>query len=468
MKYRQIPPAIQKSLQESVAQYPGLSGIVADIVQAGGTALLVGGAVRDLLLEKPIKDIDIEIHGMPIERLQGVMQKHGIVSLVGKSFGVLRLHGLAVDWSLPRTDTAGRKPQVTLDPYMTIAEACRRRDLTMNAMALDLTTFVLHDPYNGQQDLHDGILRPTDIVLFLEDPLRFFRVMQFIGRFTMQPSAELEQLCRTMDITGVSVERIEQEFTKLLLKSERPSLGIRWLERIGRLHEVLPELAATRAIAQNPKWHPEGDVFEHSMQALDAAAVIARTYTSQQDTLILLYAALCHDLGKVVATHVVNGVIKSELHAQKGAPIAQQMLKRITHTQDIIRTVSLLVRYHMEPGQFVRGGAKLPAYKRLAAKLAPYTTLNMLADLAQADIRGRNFHAAVPLTDESPDVSTFRTQAERARVLQGVEPPVLSGRELLDVIPAGPRLGQLVQRAYEIQIEEGVTDIAELKRRVLN
>jgi tRNA nucleotidyltransferase (CCA-adding enzyme) len=467
MQYRQISPAIQKTLQESLNQHPIIGLIVADIVKDGGSALLVGGAVRDLLLAKPIKDSDIEVHGIPLERLHIIMQKYGAVSLVGKSFGVLRVHSLEVDWSLPRVDTAGRKPTVVLDPYMSIAVACKRRDLTINAMAIDLTTFVLYDPYNGQRDLHDGILRPTDMQLFLEDPLRFFRVMQFIGRFAMVPSAELDQLCRTMDISGVSVERIEQEFSKLFLKSVRPAAGIRWIERIGRLNDVLPELAATRAIPQNPAWHPEGDVFEHTMQAVDAAAIIAQSYESNYDKLLLLYAALCHDLGKVTTTHVVDGVIKSELHAQEGAVISRQMLKRVTHTHDLIHTVYLLVQYHMEPGQFVRGGAKMPAYKRLARKLAPYTTLSMLADLALADVRGRNPQRSEPLTFESEDVRVFRACAQRARVLQQVEQPVLQGRDLLDLVTPGPGLGQLVRRAYEIQIEEGITDVDELKRRVL-
>jgi len=209
-------------------------------------------------------------------------------------------------------------------------------------------------------------------------------------------------------------------------------------------------------------------VFEHTMQAFDAAAIIAKSYTSNHDKLVLLYAALCHDLGKVTTTHVVDGIIKSELHAQEGAIIAKQMLKRITHTHDLIHTVFLLVHYHMEPGQFVRGGAKMAAYKRLARKLAPYTTLSMLADLALADVRGRNPDALEPLTFDSQDVRVFRECAQRARVLEQVEQGILHGRDLLGLVPAGPHLGKLVRRAYEIQIEEGITDLDELKRRVLS
>jgi len=467
MKSTQILPVIQNRLAQSLQPFPVIGHIVADIVKSGGSAFLVGGAVRDLLLGTAVKDLDIEVHNLPMMLLQEIMQRYGVVSFVGKSFGVLRLHGLDVDWSLPRADMAGRKPEVVLDPYMTIAHACRRRDLTINAMAIDLATAQLHDPYNGQQDLNSGILRPPDAHLFVQDPLRLLRVMQFIGRFGMHASDELNQLCSAMDISGVSVERIEQEFTKLLLKSARPSLGIRWLAHIGRLSEVLPQLAATRAVPQNPAWHPEGDVFEHSMQALDAAALIAHTYTSEHQKLVLMYAALCHDLGKATTTHLVDGVIKSELHAPEGAKMVPQMLKRITHTHDLIHTVTLLVHYHMEPGQFVRGGAQMAAYKRLARKLAPYTTLHMLADLALADMQGRNPHGSEPLTCGNEIIDTFRAHAHRAQVLHEVEKAVLQGRDLLGLVPPGPLLGKLVRRAYEIQIEEGITDVTELKRRVL-
>jgi tRNA nucleotidyltransferase (CCA-adding enzyme) len=155
------------------------------------------------------------------------------------------------------------------------------------------------------------------------------------------------------------------------------------------------------------------------------------------------------------------------LHAQEGGKLAPQMLKRITHTHDLIHTVTLLVRYHMEPGQFVRGGAKMAAYKRLARKLAPHTTLNMLADLALADMQGRNPDDSAPLTSASEIIDTFRACAQRAQVLHAVEKAVLQGRDLLGLVSPGPLLGKLVRRAYEIQIEEGITDVEELKRRVL-
>lgn len=458
--------SIKKSVQNILAQYPFVATIITAIHTHGGKALLVGGAVRDLLLGLEVKDLDIEVYGLTTEQLEKILRSFGPVSLVGKSFGVLRVHGLDIDWSLPRADSAGRKPTVIIDPTMSFEQAFRRRDLTINAMGIDLHTYELIDPFNGQDDLNNKLLRATDIDLFTEDPLRFFRVMQFIGRFEMEPVESLQTLCKAMDISHVSVERIEMEFEKLLLKSARPSRGIRWIKQIGRLQEIVPELAATVDVPQNPVWHPEGDVFEHSMQTVDAAAALA--YPDKKIKLIGLYAALCHDVGKAVTTEKVEGVWKSLMHAQKGAPLAKRMLQRITRNKDILDAVVKMTRYHMEPLQFVLGGAKMPAYKRLANKLAPDVTINMLADLALADRRGRNALGHEPLTGVELDVEEFRQRALQAQVLNCQEEPILHGRDIADVVAPGPRMGELLHQAYEIQLEEGITDKEELKRRVLS
>lgn len=467
MKSTQISPEIQKALHDACNRYPRVRDIINDIHGAGGSAVLVGGAVRDLLLGIPLKDLDIELHGLTMVQCEKVLSTYGPVSVVGKSFGVLRLHGLDIDWSLPRSDSQGRKPAVEIDPFMGIEAACRRRDVTMNAMAINLHTYELIDPFGGQQDLADHVLRATDAQLFVQDPLRFFRVMQFISRFEMHPDALLDTICQSMAISAVSRERIEQEFHKMMLKSRRPSLGLRWVARIGRLQDVLPELDATRGVPQNPAWHPEGDVFEHSMQAIDAAAIIMRTYQDPQRQLLLIYATLCHDLGKATTTAVIDGVIRSIMHAPAGVSLARAMLKRIIGIQDLIEGVARLVQYHMEPGQFIKGNATLAAYKRLARKLAPYATLALLADLALADRRGRNAASSEPLSGDDEMVSTFRTRATQAQVLEETEPPLLQGRDFLDVVRAGPELGTLVRRAYELQIDEGITDRDELKRRSL-
>ncbi len=465
MKSTKIDPSIQRALELLLEKFPVVKDIAKKIDQQGGRVFLVGGAVRDLLLGIETKDLDIEVHGLELDQLEELLRVFGAVSLVGKSFGVLRLHGFDVDWSLPRADSAGRKPKVIIDPLMSIEDAFRRRDLIMNAMGIDLVTFELVDPFGGEQDLRNKILKTPDVTLFVEDPLRFFRVMQFISRFEMQPDEQLSDLCKAMDFSTVSVERIEEEFKKLLLKSKRPSLGIRWVHKLGRLQEVLPELAATVGVPQNPKWHPEGCVFEHTMQAIDAAAQIQ--YDDPEQKLIFMYAVLCHDLGKPTTTEKIEGEWRSISHAPEGASVAKRMLKRITRNKDLIDAVCKLVKYHMEPAQFIEGDAKLSAYKRLATKLAPHTNLQMLADVCLADKRGRNPKGHEPLNIEVPEVEEFLKRAEKAQVREEVEKPVLLGRDLLDVMEPGPAMGELLKKAYEIQLEEEIKDQEELKRRVL-
>ena len=221
-----ITSSLKAKLHKSLIKFPHVMQIIQEINAAGGRALLVGGAVRDLLLGLSPKDIDIEVHGLKIDQFQKILEKFGRVSLVGKSFGVLRLNGLDVDWSVPRKDSKGRKPKVVIDSNMSLEEAFRRRDLTVNAMGIDLITHELIDPFGGMSDLKAKQLRVTDKKLFVEDPLRFFRVMQFIGRFEMEPDAELNKICKKMDLSKISRERIEEEFNKLFLRSGSPTLGM--------------------------------------------------------------------------------------------------------------------------------------------------------------------------------------------------------------------------------------------------
>lgn len=459
-------------------EYEKVHEIVAAIAAHKGRALLVGGAVRDMVMTRSYptsprlrrtqaKDIDIEVYGLSEQQLEDILKQFGPVSLVGKAFGVLRLHGLDVDWSLPRADSPGRKPTVVIDPFMPIETAARRRDLTMNAMALDLVTEELIDPCHGMDDIKNKTLRTPDARFFIQDPLRFYRVMQFIARFDMQPDDELNALCAQMDISDISRERIEEEFKKLFLLSQRASLGLRWLQRIGRLHDVLPELAATVGVQQNPQWHPEGDVFEHTMQAIDAAVVVAQKYDNEDDKLVLFYAALCHDLGKATTTEEVNGVIKSIGHEKASKPLARTMMKRITHNIDLINAVASLVLYHMTPLQFIVNKAKLSAYKRLANKLAHNVNLSKLIDLCIADKRGRNGAGHEPLTCDFPDVELFREKVEQAGVAVSKIEPLLKGSDLFDVVQPGPKMGRLLRLAYEKQINENVTDKNVLKKYVM-
>ncbi len=457
---------IQRAVAQLCKQFPVISRVVQQITKAGGTAFLVGGAVRDIFLKVPVKDVDIEVHGISLEKLQSILKEFGPIRLVGKIYSVLSIDGYAIDWAVPRKDSTGRKPRVEIDPHMPLKEAFARRDLTINAMGINLDTKELIDPFNGLADVRSKTLRATDKNFFKEDPLRLFRVMQFTARFGFQPDKQLNELCKKMDVSEVSRERIEQEMNKMLLKSKQPSLGLRWLQKIGRLADIFPEIAATVGVQQEPKWHPEGDVFEHTMQALDAAAAIP--LKDDKDRLTLMYAALCHDLGKVTATKKRNGKWTSYGHESDSVPLAKKLLKRITNDSELLDTVCALVRHHMTPLQLVGQKSSPAAYKRLAFKLAPYSSLEFLTNLVLADRQGRNPKKSKPLRKKIwPDLETFKKHARSAKVDKKAEEPILQGRDLLDQVKPGPQLGRLVKKAYEIQINEGIQDKAVLKKRVL-
>ena len=470
-----------------------LRPIFNEIEKCGGASYMVGGSVRDLVLNKPIKDADIEVHGITQKTLESALKKFSSVILVGKKFGVLRLKKFDVDWSLPRKDSKGRKPIVEIDPFMSIEVACKRRDLTMNAMAIDLNfvcknmgniralkgqSFVdalqIIDPYEGLKDIEKMRLRAVDKTLFIEDPLRFFRVMQFIGRFNMQPDANLNKICKTMQLWDAELgqplarERIFEEIKKLFLKSKQPSLGIRWLLKINRLKEVLPEIYDLIGTKQNPKYHPEGDVFEHTMQVLDAAANIEfyDEKNIENEKFLVMMASLCHDLGKPKAT---DAELHARGHERMGVPICNSLLKRLTNQKTFIAAIKKLVEYHRAPAALLNDGAELKAYKRLALKLAPEATLRHVGLLTLADMRGRKGKSACPFKKKFAGFFLrFMNKIKSAQVEHKPEPAILQGRHLIDCVKPGPEMGKFLNLAYNIQIEEGIKDWQELKRRVLS
>ena len=242
---------------------------------AGGRALVVGGWVRDHLLGTGSKDVDIEVSGLDVERLESVLAGFGRVHAVGRAFGVFRVGGIDVDFSLPRRDSkhgpGHRGFDVTPDPSLGFAQAARRRDLTVNSIGIDPLTGEVLDPHGGRRDLERRVLRATDPERFPEDPLRGLRVAQLAARLEMAPDEELVALCRALDLGELSGERVFDELAKLLLRAAKPSIGFRFLEDSGQLR-FFPELDALRGVPQDPEWHPEGDVWVHTLMVLDAAA----------------------------------------------------------------------------------------------------------------------------------------------------------------------------------------------------
>ena len=321
---------------------PGLDprsvAIAKSVRDAGGRAVVVGGWVRDHLLGLRSKDVDIEVFGLDVERLEALLAGFGNVHTIGRAFGVLRVGGIDVDFSLPRRDSkrgpGHRGFDVAPDPSLDFAEAARRRDLTVNSIGIDPLTGEVLDPHDGRRDLKHRVLRATEPARFPEDPLRGLRVVQLAARLEMTPDEELVALCRSLDLSQLSGERVFDEFRKLLLRSAKPSIGFKVLEDTGQLR-YFPELDALRGVPQDPEWHPEGDVWVHTLMVLDAAASLRdadKGGVSTEDSgenLALMLGALCHDLGKPATTERAGGRIRSYRHDVEGVAPTRALLARM-------------------------------------------------------------------------------------------------------------------------------------------
>ena len=294
------------------------------LTSAGGRALLVGGCVRDSLLGLTSKDFDMEVYGLSMEAIHDILGKEYKLDFVGMAFGVLKVLHYDIDIALPRVENktnSGHKGfDVMFVPNLSYADAASRRDFTINAIMRDPLSNELIDPWNGVKDLHDGVLRHVS-AHFVEDPLRVLRAMQFAARFDFQIAEETVHLCSTLSQDELAQERVAAEWEKLLLKGRKPSKGLLFLRDCGWI-DYYPELKALIGCKQEPEWHPEGDVWEHTLRVLDAAA--AMHHYVETENLRLMLAALCHDFGKPLTTKVDDrGRIIS--HARELRPDLRQV-----------------------------------------------------------------------------------------------------------------------------------------------
>jgi tRNA nucleotidyltransferase (CCA-adding enzyme) len=288
---------------------PLVGTVVRELRTAGHRAVVVGGAVRDAMVGLPPKDFDVEVYGIAYDRLVGLVAQHGRVDLVGKSFGVIKLHaeGASYDFAVPRRDSKfgmhHRDFLATFDPGITPKEAASRRDFTINAMGWDPVDDSLLDFFGGAEDLRQGILRHTSEA-FAEDPLRVLRGMQLAARFDLRLHPETADLCRTISdqYTTIARERVAEEFMKWAVKGRTPGRIAEYFAASGwDVH--FPEIARLAGVPQDPEWHPEGDVGTHTMLVVNAAAAIAeRDGLTDDNRAVLVLAALCHDFAKATTT----------------------------------------------------------------------------------------------------------------------------------------------------------------------
>ncbi len=426
---------------------------------AGGRALIVGGWVRDRLMSRESKDIDLEVYGLPADRLRDLLGRFGPVNAVGESFTVFKVAD--IDVALPRRESKvgrGHKGfEVQGDPDLSPIEAARRRDFTVNAISWDPLDETYFDPFKGRDDIERQILRAVDPSTFGDDSLRVLRAIQFAARFEFALDPSTEALCRTIPLDDLPSERIWGEFEKLLLQAKRPSLGFELALRLGVIDALFPELKALVGCPQEPEWHPEGDVWIHTLMVIDQARTRIDDLPHPQQVAVML-GAVCHDLGKPPTTAFLDGRIRSIDHEQAGVEPATAVLDRLNvHTIggfDVRKQVLGITAHHLKPGMF--GMSKTPVSDGAFRRLAQKVDLELLALVAKSDCMGRggNF-----------DCSSMDWFLERARQL-GVEhappAPLVLGRHLLSLgVRPGPRMGEILRAVYEKQLDGTVTTVDE-------
>ena len=420
-------------------------------------AYLVGGCVRDALLGRPVKDFDVEVHGVDYPALARALSRWGRVDLVGKAFGVAKVtlpDGSQHDFSLPRRDSkvapGHRGFEVTVDPGLTVEEASARRDFTINSMLLDPRTGELLDPHGGLQDLHDRRLRHTSPA-FVEDPLRVLRGMQFAARFGLSPDPATVALCRSMAPLQpeLPVERVREEWWKWATLSEAPSRGLSFAWEAGWLH-VHPELTGMLGVDQDPEWHPEGDVWTHTLLVVDALAGRPGWRAMDERTRgVLMLAALLHDAGK--ATHTQREWrdgrerVVSPGHDLAGVPMAGTFLERLGMPNEVKERVPPLVANHM--AHLASPTAR--TVRRLALRLAP-ATIAELCELMTADASGRPPRPA----GEPDSVRALRSRASELALETTAPRPIVLGRHLVARgWRPGPQFKGILERAFLAQLE---------------
>ncbi len=457
---------------------PGLVRLLVSVRAAGGRPYVVGGAVRDALLDLPVKDYDVEVFGLPQDRLGPVLAQQGRVDAVGQAFRVYKLSGLeglegSLDVSVPRRDSkvgpGHRGIAVVGEPDLPVPEAARRRDFTINAMLFDPATGELVDPWGGQRDLEARLLRAVDARTFVEDPLRALRAVQFAARFELTVDPATATLCASMPLGELPAERVFGEIEKLLLQARRPSIGLVLLKEWGLLPAVAPELVPLASTPQDPGWHPEGDVWTHTLQVVDVAAGLRDELAGDRPRqLAVMLGALCHDLGKPTTTRFENGRIRSPGHEETGLPPTRSVLDRWNvHTllgYDVREQVLGLVAHHLKPGQLYdeRDRVGDGAIRRLARKCEP----DLLYRVAKADCLGRR-----PGTFEPVAMEWFIERVRQLDVAVRPPEPILRGRDLVALgVPPGPELGRVLRAVYERQLDGAVTTPEEAReeaRRIL-
>ncbi len=435
------------------------------IDSSGGRAMLVGGCVRDDLMGIKPKDWDLEIYGIEPVKLREILNNFGEVNAVGEAFTVYKI-GQDLDVALPRRERkVGRGHKgfvVEGDKDMAFEEAARRRDFTINAIMQDALTGEIIDCFGGREDIKNKILRVVSKDTFAEDSLRVLRAAQFAARFEFEVEAETAAICRAIDLTDLPKERIWGELEKLLLKAEKPSIGLQYFYDLGVASQLFPELVSLVGVPQEKEWHPEGNVDVHTLMVVDEARKLIDDLEFAKQVTVML-GALCHDFGKPPTTKFFDGRWRSHAHDEAGVEPTLSFLDTLgiftLDGYDVRSQIVQLVRYHLTPGMFYKSKPGDGAFRRLAAKVEP----DLLYRVAKADSLGRN-------PEWLPKEKWFKAEAqewfiEKVRELnieRKAPQSILMGRHLLELgLSPSPDFKRILDAVYEKQLDGQITNLTE-------
>ena len=305
------------------------------IALAGGRTWIVGGWVRDYLLGRSSKDVDIEVSGLSFTQLHDVLSNIGPVRAVGRSFPIFKFHhsDYEIDLALPRKHSHP-DGTVEVDPNLSLKESARGRDLRLNAMALDPLSGELSDPFGGQQDLNDQVLRAVDITRFGEDPLRVIRVARFAAQLNFQPDAELEQCAKEVNISDVASERIGGELWKIFT-APYPIRGVKTgcrIEMWSRLIEDVNFNETNVEIAALERWAPHRSQLGSPTRAVTVALGI-----------------LLHPLSGQGLENTLN---RLDIHRKNGLDMRAELLCALTRWRELsVRHDDAALKWASEQGE---------------------------------------------------------------------------------------------------------------------
>lgn len=448
------------AIADLVADAPPLLELSRRFQAAGHEVAVVGGSVRDAVRNGHANDLDLTTSARPREVLALLDGWADAVWDIGIEFGTVgaRLGGAEVEITTYRSDTydrATRKPAVTFGD--SLVEDLRRRDFTINAMAVTLPDLVFVDPFDGLTDLARGVLRTpaTPQESFADDPLRMMRAARFTAQLglVVTPGVRAAMTDMAERITMVSAERVRDELAKLVL-SDDPRAGLELLTDAGLARQVLPELPALRL--EIDEHHRHKDVYEHSLIVLEQAIDLESAHepASRRD-LVLRLAALLHDIGKPRTRRYEAGArVSFHHHEVVGAKMARRRLSALRFPRAVVDDVSELIALHLRFHGYGAGEWTDAAVRRYVRDAGDQ--LVRLHKLTRADCTTRNPRKAAALRRTYDDLERRIAVLAEAEELAAIRPD-LDGNEIMAILGIGPgrEVGQAYRWLLERRLDEG-------------